>query len=510
MNSNTQRKLAVILQYAQMLLSILISFIYTPIMLKILGQAEYGIYNLSNSIISYLSLLSLGFGASYIRFYSRYKRQDDELGIGRLNGLFLITFLLIGTVALVCGVLLSENVELFFNDTYTENDKSIAHVLMLFMSVNLALSFPTSVFNSYIMAQERFVFQKLLNIIRTIIGPFLTLPVLLMGWGSIGMVVVTTVVGLFVDVVNILFCISKLKMRFDMSHPDFMLLKEIAGFSVFIAINQVIDQINWMTDKMILGKVCSSSAVAVYTIGAQINTYFTSFSTAISSVFVPQIHRIENTVADEKSRNHAHTELFVKVGRIQFMLLILILTGFIFFGRFFIRIWAGPDYGTSYYVALLLMCPAAIPLIQNIGIEVQRAKNKHQFRSIVYLIMAILNVAISIIFAMQWGEIGAAFGTTISLVIANGVVMNIFYHKVIKLDMLYFWREITKFIPALILPIGSGVILTLCYSFRGVLDFMIFIVVYLLIYCISMYLFGMNQSEKKLITKLLLRRNRGY
>ena len=54
-----QIKLGIVLQYMQMGLSILISLIYTPIMLNILGQTEYGIYNLASSIISYLSLLFL-------------------------------------------------------------------------------------------------------------------------------------------------------------------------------------------------------------------------------------------------------------------------------------------------------------------------------------------------------------------------------------------------------------------------------------------------------------------
>lgn len=113
MTSSLEKKLGVILQYSQMALSILISFIYTPVMLRILGQSEYGIYNLSNSIISYLSLLSLGFGASYIRFYSRYKTDNDTKGIRKLNGLFLIVFMIMGAVALVCGLCFSRNVSVF-------------------------------------------------------------------------------------------------------------------------------------------------------------------------------------------------------------------------------------------------------------------------------------------------------------------------------------------------------------------------------------------------------------
>lgn len=98
------------------------------------------------------------------------------------------------------------------------------------------------------------------------------------------------------------------------------------------------------------------------------------------------------------------------------------------------------------------MTPALVPLIQNIGIEVQRAKNMHQFRSIVYLIMAIINIVISIQFAKRWGEIGAALGTTISLILANGIAMNIFYHKKIGIDIVYFWKQIFSLIPSIIFP----------------------------------------------------------
>ena len=502
MISSVEKKLGVIFQYIQMALSILISFIYTPIMLRILGQSEYGIYNLSNSIISYLSLLSLGFGASYIRFYSRYKRNDDIAEIKKLNGLFLGVFLVMGAVAFACGFVLSENVSLFFNNTYSENDMGIAKILMMFMSFNLALSLPTSVFTSYVTSQEKFVFQKLLNMIKTVVSPFLTLPILLLGYGSIGMVVITTIITVLVDITNIIFCIFKLGMRFDFHKPNFGLLKEIATFSFFIAINQIVDQINWATDKMVLGKICTSTAVSVYAIGSQINTYYLQFSTAISGVFVPQVNRIVMASDDDVKRDHHLTQLFTKVGRVQFIILMLILSGFTFFGKYFILKWAGNGYQNSYYVALLLITPVTIPLIQNLGMEIQRAKNMHQFRSYVYLGMAILNVGISIVLSMKWGELGAAFGTTISLLVANGVIMNWFYHKKLGINIIFFWKSIAKFIPALVAPVITGVLLNIkeCSSLAG---FVIRVVIYTVVYGISMYCLGMNDFEKQQVSKIL-------
>ena len=54
--------------------------------------------------------------------------------------------------------------------------------------------------------------------------------------------------------------------------------------------------------------------------------------------------------------------------------------------------WAGEGYDAAYYVGALVMIPAIIPLIQNIGIEIQKAKNMHKFRSIVYFYNRILQI----------------------------------------------------------------------------------------------------------------------
>ena len=97
-----QRKTGVVLSYAGELVKILVSLIYTPIMLRLLGQSEYGLYQLVYSVVSYLSLLSLGFGSSYLRFYSRYKAQKDEDGVAKLNGMFMLIFC---SISIICTCL---------------------------------------------------------------------------------------------------------------------------------------------------------------------------------------------------------------------------------------------------------------------------------------------------------------------------------------------------------------------------------------------------------------------
>lgn len=88
-----QLKTGSFLSYLQMLLSVIIGLVYTPLMIRTLGQSEYGLYNTVTSTISVLTLLSLGFNSGYIRYYARYKKNNDSISIFKLNGLFFLIFL---------------------------------------------------------------------------------------------------------------------------------------------------------------------------------------------------------------------------------------------------------------------------------------------------------------------------------------------------------------------------------------------------------------------------------
>lgn len=490
-----QRKAGVVISYAGEIVKILVNLIYTPIMLRLLGQSEYGLYQLVYSVVSYLSLLSLGFGSSYLRFYSRYKAKKDEDGVARLNGMFMTIFLSIAVICIICGMIMVSNIRGIFGSGLTDSEYVTARVLMILLVVNLALTFPNSVFNCSITAHERFLFQKVLILLQNICSPFLALPLLIMGYGSIGMVTVTTLLTFVVLVSNMYYCFRKLHIKFCFKGFQLSLLKEMWVFTFFIFLNQIIDQINWSVDKFLLGRFAGTTAVAVYGVGGQINTLYLQFSTSVSNVFVPKVNRI----VAESNDNHQLTGLFTKVGRIQFMVLGLILTGFIFLGNPFIRAWAGEEYGDAYIVALLLIGPVTVPLIQNLGVEIQRAKNMHKARAVVYLAIAIANVFISIPLIKIMGPAGAALGTAISLVAGNIIFMNWYYHAQIGMNMFYFWKEIAKFIPALIVPCIIGFFIMKFANITGLIKLGIFAIVYTGVYGLSMYLLGMNAEEKQLV-----------
>ena len=502
-----QLKAGVMLSYISMAVTNLISIVYTPIMLRILGQSEYGLFQLAHSVVSYLGLLSFGFGSAYVRFYSLYKKDNDEKGIAKLNGMFMVCYLCMSLLALIFGGILVANVENIFGAKLTLAELEKTKVLMGIMVFNVALMFPNSVLNSNVTAHEKYLFQRSVSFASSVLNPMLVLILLFLGFRSVGMVLSTTVVSVLKLTVDFYYCVKKLKIKFIFKDFNFSLLKEVWVFSLFIFINTITDMLNYSVDKFVLGMVQGTTAIAIYSVGASLNSYYTSFSSSISTVFIPRVNRMVASGCDDSEI----TELFTKVGRIQFIVLSLVMSGYIIFGRAFINIWAGPGYENAYYVGLMIMLPSTIPLIQNVGIEIQRAKNLHKFRSITYLFVALGNLFISIPLAKVWGELGSALGTGIAVVIGNCILMNIYYHKRIKLNMIYFWKNIIRMsIPVLCVMAVSFVIFTRV-NITSYFELFLSILCYVTVFAVVLWKFGLNIYEKTLFSgflkKLNIRRN---
>ena len=174
-----------------------------------------------------------------------------------------------------------------------------------------------------------------------------------------------------------------------------------------------------------------------------------SFSSTVSSVFLPKLSALATT---EESLPQINA-IFTKVGRLQFYVVMLIFFGFFLFGKQFLVIWVGKDFLPAYTYALILMFGLIIPLVQNTGILILQAKNKHAFRSIIFVIIAAINVMISIPLAKKYGALACAWVTTSCLLLGQGIILNMYYYKIIKLDIPAFFKQLLRIFIIMCLPV---------------------------------------------------------
>jgi len=490
-----QLKAGAILSYLALFISSAISIIYTPIMLKLLGQSEYGIYSLATSAASYVGILNFGLGNAVIRYTAKYKALNDEQQCSRLYGMFFIMYGLLGSIALISGIILTFNAENIFSRSLSIEELSMLKTLMAIMVINISIGIGFGIFSVIILALEKFVIQKVIVIISSIISPLIVLPLLIMGYGSIAMAIVTTAVSLLSIIFNMFYCFKILKIKIIFGHIPKGLLREIIVFSSFIFINLIIERIYWSTDQIILGIYSGSIAVSIYTIGTAFSGYFIGFSSAISNVFLTKVTGMVIREVPDKELS----DLFIKVGRVQFIVLSFAMSGFIVFGQPFIHLWVGPDYNDSFIIALIILVPSMISLIQSMGGVILQAKNLQKFKTILYFAIALANVILSIIFVQYWGAIGCAIATAIAFIIGNVIIMNIYYKKKLKIEINKFWINITK----MSLPLICSVLLAifskdyLIVSNWGLL--LIACCIFSIVYFLAAWFMSMNEYEKRLI-----------
>ncbi|WP_375088960.1 oligosaccharide flippase family protein [Peribacillus sp. RS7] len=489
-----QLKAGASLSYFALFINIIISIIYTPVMLNLLGQSEYGLYSLASSAAGYVGILNFGLGNAVIRYTAKYKALNDEEGCFNLYGLFLKIYLTLGLIALILGILLILNTDLFFSSSLNIEEIHKLKLLMSIMVFNISTGIGLGVFSVIVLAHEKFIFQKLIVIVSSIISPLLILPLLLMGYGSIAMAIVTTLLNLLFIALNMYYCFKTLKIKISFGKFDSKLFKEIIVFSSYIFLNLIISQLYTSTDQVILGIYSGTVAVSVYAIGASFTGYFSGFSSAISNVF---LSRVSGMVIKGASNNEL-SNLFIRIGRVQYIIISFALSGFIVFGQEFINLWVGKEYQVSYIVALVILVPMIVSLIQGMGGVILQAKNMQGFKSIVNIFIAISNVIISIIFVQVWGVIGCAIATGISFTLGNIIIINYYYWKKIKLNIPKFWINILFMSFPLILSIIYGATINKVLLTNIWLVLFVKILGFSILYFLSMWFTAMNKYEKNL------------
>ncbi len=500
-----QLRAGVALSYINLILGNIIPIIYTPWMLSLLGKDQYGLYTSASSIVSYLGLLSLGMGTAVIRYLSKALGENDIEQYRKLYGLFLNIFRVIAALCLIGGTVLTFLVDNIYGGNKSASEIETMRILVLLMSVNVSIGFLFSPYTSVITSYEKYIFLQIVNIFVSILPAFANIAILYIWPSPISLICISLTLNILIRFVYGAYIKKAINIKPLYKKPEKNLLKELFFFTFWVFIATLVNQLQSQTDKVIIGYAMEFAWVGIYQIGATFEMITQNISLNISNVLTPKITKIVSSLCNDGNMR-AIDELLIRVGRLQFYVVSLIVSGFAVFGRQFIYLWVGDEYGSdclkAYWVALLLIVPSVVPLIQNVAYSSIVALNKHKFRSIVYLCVAIANVATTIPAVYNMGIVGAALMTNICSVIGTWFVMNWYYWKRIRINIPKFWRVM---LPRFALPAamtGLGIFASHFIDFSAnLLILLVGIIVYTIIFFTLNWLIYMNNYEKDVFRK---------
>lgn len=495
------RKKGVVLSYILMIFEILSTLLLTPLIIKTLGQAEYGVYKLSLSVIAYLALLDMGVGNAIIRYTAKYKGRNDKENLERFFGVSQLYYVVVAGIAGLMGILLIYIFPQVFAIGLSGEEIHLGQKLLFITLLNTVVTLGTAVFNNIIIGYGLFTVSKGASIVQIIIRMTATYIALNLGFKSVALVMIQLVLTIVCRGCFGLYVFIKLKLRPKLRGVKKSFVLEIVGYSTWILLQMIATQVNAFADQILLGILvpAASVVIAVYGVGIQIVQYFQSLGTAIGGVLFPGVVSLIEKGVNVKIIQ----EEMIKIGRIVFMFLGVVWCGFLLYGKEFICLWAGSENVKGFYVAAILMFAHMIMQIEAIGTQILWAKNEHKEQAILKLTIVILNIVLTVIL-IRWNPLlGSTIGTFISYLLGDILVMNIIFKWKIGISLREYYFGISKgILGALILTflIGLGINKLPIMGWSGLICKILLLCS---AYGVLIYKIGWNTYEKNLIGRTI-------
>lgn len=499
-DNKSNLKLGAIISYLWVIVHIGVNFVYAPLLLQFLGKGEYGLYQVVASFLAYINVLETSLSAGVLRYYCNAKAKGNIRDTENILAICRKIYRKLTGIVLFVGVVVIYVFRAFYQSSFSHNELLEGSVMLGLLVFNLVITLNNALYLACIRGNERFVFERALSIISQILQPLIVIMILLRLPYAVSVTFIQVAINVVVSVIRYFYAKRELKIRVVLHENDKLLERSVLLFASGILLSNIADRIFWNTDQIILAKFYSTSVVAVYAIGSQIASNYMYVGTTVASVFFPRV----STYYEEENGLKKISDLFIKVGRIAFLLCLLVLSGFVIFGKEFLFLWVGEDFIPAYMMALVIIIPFTIDMIQNLGLTILQVMNKYGFRAKMYFVAAALNIVSTIILSYFFAGFGAALSTGLTMFITSGLILNWYYAKKIKLDIVAFWKNIfsifLKLLPLILVSFMINYLLDLkwCIGF-----FAIKIIIYTVLYGLVAYFLAMNEYERSISVSVL-------
>lgn len=428
--------------------SIIVAFFLSPFVVHRLGNDLYGLWTFVVSLTGYYGLFDLGIRSALSHYTTRYLAQNDTQGVNRTVNTALIVFytvaLVVSAVTLVLVAILPKMISIETVNIYQ------TRLALGISGLSVAMSLPLAVFTVITFSLSRFDIQSKITIFDRLLSAALTVLVLSLGFGLVGLATVTAGCLLLSLLIHVIFAFHLYpKLTISVSRFCGDALKEMWGYGVKTFFLTLAERIMNYADAIIIGLFMTSSAITYYSIASNLIPYFIGIVASVSWTFLPA-----TTASGAKGDMAKLRDIFLNGSRGIVALSTTITTGLILMGKDFIGLWmgqeyvSGVDYASSGHVLSILACAAFLRLYASPGKQVLMALRQFKVLVIVAIIELAANILLSVMLVRQMGLIGVALGSLIPLLFTQLIVVPKYILHELKINWkIYFQQALIGIIP---------------------------------------------------------------
>lgn len=421
--------------YANMIISMVIAFVMSPVLVHKLGDVSYGIWALVMSVTGYFSLLDLGMNRAIVRFVSMYEAKGEKEELNYFFNTTLILYSFLGLVIILLTLIVATLLGYFVD---FGGQDFLARLVILVMGIDFAFTFPFGVMYAVLIARQEHTIANRINIVNTVLRNLVLYAALIYYPTLICVMVVYITFNMTKN-----FRIYRQVRRscpyivYNRQYFDRSRIGHIFNYSIHSFVVSVSSRVINFTDEIVVATFLKVSDVTFYSIATNLVTYFEKLVWAGASVFVPYISQL-----DARGEQERVIKSFYCGSKYTLLFSLYIFACIYLLGGDFVGIWMGKRYGEVVKPLLLVLSVAkVISLSQSMSVARFFGTSRHQLLSKLNMVEAICNLVLSITLVRLYGMIGVAYGTLIPAVICNGILLPIVTFKEFKVPGFTFFLK---------------------------------------------------------------------
>lgn len=498
MSTRKQLGIGALLSYFSIFLNIAAGLIYIPWMVNQIGPSDYGLYTLSNSLIS-LFLVDFGLSAATSRYVSKYRAEGNQEKVDNFMGAVYKLYLLISAVIFVVLTIIFFLLDTIYVNLSAEEIERFKVVYLISAGFSI-INFPFVTFNGVLNSYEKFIQLKVADIIYRIIFVVSTVLALYFGYGLYALVTMNAVSGLIVVLYKYIVIKATIPMKVNFRFSEKSLYKSIFAFSIWATVATLAQRLIFNITPSVLGIVADSYQISIFGIVITIESYVYLVINAINGMFIPKISK----VCSQGGENADLNPLLINVGRYQYSVNGLILAGFVSIGNEFITLWMGEGYVDAYICIVLVLLPGLFFNSLEIAHTAMVVQKKMKQQAFINMSAGLANIALSFPLSYWYGAKGACISIFIAYSI-KAIVYNVYYHKRMQFNILAFSNKCyVKMSLPIIVSIICGLLINRVYDSVSWLGVCIKGAIIVFVYMIVLVVFCLEKDlKKKLLGKFI-------
>jgi O-antigen/teichoic acid export membrane protein len=389
----------------------ILTFILFYIIVRHIGEADYGIYLFIAAITGYFGILDMGIGNSLVKFVAQYHAEENEEKLNEVINTTFFIFLFIGIVgAVVLFIIGTFLLNFLVDDDIFPKARAIIYILSALFIFSLSLASLKGV----LAGLQRYDILALITFIMSLVSISTVIFIVVMDMGVVELVLYTSCTGLIGFILTAWY-IQKLlpNVTLGFSYMRRDMFKVLLDLSMSIFLLTVFITIIYYTDKLVIGLLVDVTLITFYEAAWKLHGVPGKVSEIGLLAVIPAASELE-----AKDNLPALRRLFLRGTKYVLALCLALAIPMIFLSKGLLTLWMGDEYSKYYIIVQILIIAIFFDFNNYVATQILIGMNKIKKFVKYYGVVAILNLSLSVFLVQQgYGLEGVALGTTIPFVL---------------------------------------------------------------------------------------------